>query len=538
MPVTDIDIPAGTELDVRGMGTVVLEELLNDQGGYGVVYRGIRTRDGRPVAVKFMRRAESGATDEERRKNVERFEREIKTLRHFCAGHRKEWGDGRGGLMPPFPEFCKRGELWGIPFYVMEWLLPVNLLTLDTNDKRYKYVWDVCYAVATLHGEGYVHYDIKPSNIMLRDKEEGGIEYVLVDFGSVHKIDESGSKRRTEESVSQLNDGRRVYPHTPGYADPLETLHTINADIYAIGQVVRDTFKEAVSPEWAGIIDKCTSRNRAYRYQDVNSIIRDLERLNMSRYALTASEDRNVWLAQKSVAEEKPVEMSWSGLRAQMAFQTPMLNEDEYPNPPGWKTPASELLIDFGRIGCRNIRIKEPIHMSPFGLLVIRGNGKISIDLDGVCDTYAAEVDEAVSRWGAPFYPFVILLDGATLENRTLLDNEEAGLMYMVGRYSFLNFLHRNELSVAEDPRYILTGRAGYSFVRNGVQAGRNGLYGVLSSGCKKLFAQQKWDELDIRGLLGALRLIRGERSSGDVQGWLEKNVENVLMRNFGRYDV
>lgn len=537
MNTTDTDmipgVTLGMELKVRSLGTVVLEELLGEQGGYGVVFRGSIKKNGAAVAVKFMREIEY-ASEEERQRDRDRFKREVNTLKWICKNC------GLGGP-PPFPAFRGSGELWEItPFYVMEWLQPVNLLSLDTNDKRYKYVWDVCFAVSALHDAGYVHYDIKPSNIMMRrQSEDGNVEYVLVDFGSVHRKEE-GRRDCRSQSVSLLADGRRLFPHTPGYADPQETLHTVNADIYAIGQVIRDTFAKSVSPEWAEIIDKCTSRNREYRYPDVESIMKDLERLKEARYMLTSDEDRRIWLAQKAVSEEEScLEMSWDDLRMQLGlFTQPTLNEDEHPNGPNLKKPISELFIDFDRLGLknRNIFITDPVHMAPFGLLVIRGNGRIFIDLDGNgqdCD--GVRVNTA--KWGEPIYPFVILLDGATLVNMTRLNNVDAQLMYMVGRYCLLNFSERRAAS-AEDPRYILTGRAGYSFVRNGWQTAERGLYGILSEGRSNLFKQQAWDELDIRKILQILRKIRPESRQGDVQDWLERNVESVLMRNLGRYDI
>ena len=524
------------QIEVRGLGTVTLEKGPGNQGGYGAVFRGIFT-DGEQevaVAVKFLRTDAPGPeyTEEMRQKDRDRFSHEIDLLKKFKKKHWDSWKGERLAPMPLFPLFYGNGECNGTPFYVMEWLSPVNLLTLDTNDKRHAYVMDVCGAVDELHGAGYVHYDIKPSNIMMRSRDDGQVEYVLVDFGSVHEVEASDGSRRGGVSVSQLSDGRRTYPHTPGYADPLETLHTVNADIYAIGQVIRDTFPESVAPEWAGIIDKCTSRNRDYRYRNVADIIEDLEMLKSRHYAQGAAEDLHIWSVQKSVSEENAEEMTWDDLRMKMAFQPLQIEDESYPTAPAAFSPASELLIDFGRIGCRNIRITDPIHMSPNGLLVVRGNGKISIDLDGTGESHDDYFNEEAARWDEPVYPFVILLDGANLENRTKLDNEEAGLMYMVGKYCLLNFPERDASERPEDPRYILTGRAGYSFVRNG----RQGLYEILSEGRRGLFAQQKWDELDLRGLLRVLGRIRCR--TDDVQEWLERNVESVLMRNLGRYDI
>ena len=503
------------------------------EGGFGEVYRGHFDCSPTPVAVKFMRNPDvtgyqKQVAKEIAHKSVLRFEQEIALL--------VKLNDEVAGN--PFVNCQGHGKWNGHPFYVMEWLEPVNLLTLETDDQRYKYAYDLCFAVLSLHEAGYVHYDIKPSNIMMREGIHGRKEYVLIDFGSVHAIETDDDEEKCSgNSVSMLSDGRRVYPHTPGYADPLEDRHTINADIYAIGQVFRDMFPEDVPAAWSRIIDKCISRSRDYRYTNVEEILYDLGRLKKTMYAFAASEDMRIWRAQKALMDVEQVEMSWWDFRLMLGAQRGLTLDKDYPDPPGEFSPVSELLIDFGKLKKRNIRITDPMHMTESGLLVIRGNGRISIDLDGTAssDEDALSIAED-SGWDEPIYPFVILLDGATLDNRTLLDNEEAQLMYIVGRYCLLNFSSRDVAAPADDPRFILKGRAGYSFVRNGKPSWQKGLYGILKDGNKHLFAQQKWDDLDVLSLLKTLRKIRRSSAPGNVQDWLENNVRSVLMRNLGRY--
>lgn len=504
------------------------------RGGYGVVYKAHYDGSPAPVVVKFMQDPDVSGRSIKQAKEIAqkekmRFENEIVRL--------KKMNDKVEGKR--FADYYGRGSWEGHLFYVMEWLSPVNLLSLKTNDLRYKYAFDVCCAVLELHAAGYVHYDIKPANIMMREEVSGGRQYVLVDFGSVHEI-ETVDQLANDQTVSKLSDGQRVYPHTPGYADPLEDRHTINADIYAIGQVFRDMFPKTVPPAWSQIIDRCISRNRRYRYLDVDSIICDLERLKGASYSISAADDMHVWQTQKVIVKEAPVEMTWLGLRWELAFSTGLSLDEEYPIAPGVFSPTGELLIDFGKLKHRNIRISDPMHMTDSGLLVIRGNGRISIELDGTAQSDCDDLDheEQLALWGEPVYPFVILLDGASLDNRTKLDNEETLLMYMVGRYCLLNFSSRSEREPADDPRFILTGRAGYSFVRNGRQSWKKGLYGILNEGRRGLFAQQKWDRLNLKDFLRTMRRIRRWRSQGDVQDWLENDVRNVLMRNLGRYDV
>ena len=537
MHVTVCEPLPGETLRVREGGrrfSVVLGDLVAEQGGYGLVYKGeCRRRGGEPfpVAVKFLR-PETDCEDEIWSKRVCRFKQESRLLRWFCLEYAKR-GKSEWWLpsLPPFPVFYGKGIHDDLPFYVMEWLRPVNLWSdLTTNDRRLTYMREVCYSVIELHCSGYVHYDLKPGNIMTRKGADGNAEYVLVDFGSLHKA-EKGQRTNggRDKSISLLSDGRRVYPHTPGYADPLDDLHTVNADIYAIGQIIRDLFPETMPPGWAFVSNKCMSRNMDYRYTSVSDILDDLEHIKPTEYDFAALDDINIWRAQKKVAEERPFKMSWDELMKELASQREFMRvDDDY--------PSDGLFIDFGKFTHRNIWITTPVHLPQLksALLVIRGNGRISLDMDGT----GISGKDLEHQPAGPVYPLVILLDGATLENRTKLDNEDAWLMYMVGRYCMLRFSSRPDSEVADDPRYILKGRAGYSFVTNGSKQGGGSLWNVLESGRKKLFVQQGWDDLTVTTFLKRLRKSRRHDAQGAVQDWLEMNARNVLMRNLGRYDL
>lgn len=267
-------------------------------GGFGTVWQVVRDGDGKLFAVKFMLEPDVvGMTRRAAKELVEkyraRFDHEIAIVDELNdIALAQEWADEQGYAVrtpQPFPEYAGRGVFKGLPFYVMEWLDPVNLYELNTDEKRVKFVSELCDAVATLHVEGYVHYDIKPANIMRRNLPEGssGYEYALVDFGSVHEA-ESQPVRAEERptasrTLSMLKDGRRIYPHTPGYADPTDDLHTINGDIYAIGQVIRDLFESDVPFDWNHIINKCISRNCRYRYEAVKELLSDVANLRKIR---------------------------------------------------------------------------------------------------------------------------------------------------------------------------------------------------------------------------------------------------------------
>jgi serine/threonine protein kinase len=48
-------------------------------------------------------------------------------------------------------------------------------------------------ALKTLHGFGYSHGDMKPENVCVRESNEGGLKFTLIDFGLCQKLHKPGS---------------------------------------------------------------------------------------------------------------------------------------------------------------------------------------------------------------------------------------------------------------------------------------------------------------------------------------------------------
>jgi hypothetical protein len=186
---------------------------------------------------------------------------------------------------------------------MMECLEPVkeeNLQRLQTDEQRMKFIGDLCYAIGALHSSGLVHYDIKPTNILVR-AETG--EYVLGDFGSVHKEEchkptDREVRQAMVTSLSQLSDGRRIMPRTIGYCDPIDSRHTKHADIYAVGQVIRDMFGDEVPALWARIILKCINRNFGLRYDSISQVRADVLGMGGAGAELLTKELKNVMSSQ------------------------------------------------------------------------------------------------------------------------------------------------------------------------------------------------------------------------------------------------
>ena len=247
------------------------------EGGFGEVYRvrltgavaGVRIAKFLRDMNDFVHGEASHAAHEISDKLRKMFGREWKSLKKMSAAYPNR-----------FPAFYGSGYWNARPFYLMECLDPIkaeDLQLLQTDAQRMKFIDQLCQSIAALHANGLVHYDIKPANILLR-VETG--EYVLGDFGSVHKEESHNptgvKKPQILTTLSLLSDGRRITPRTIGYCDPIDSFHTKHADIYAIGQVMRDMFGDDVPALWARIILKCINRNFGLRYDSVDQVRADV----------------------------------------------------------------------------------------------------------------------------------------------------------------------------------------------------------------------------------------------------------------------
>jgi eukaryotic-like serine/threonine-protein kinase len=138
------------------------------EGGMGVVYRAVDTRDGRDVALKLMKGSLAGTA----RRRFEREFRSISALHH-----------------PHCLNVYDYGELDGGPFFTMELFQgrPITSLAGRAVEDVLDPLLQVTLALDYIHHQGIIHRDVKPSNILVRPsiRHDGrpGFEAKLMDFG-------------------------------------------------------------------------------------------------------------------------------------------------------------------------------------------------------------------------------------------------------------------------------------------------------------------------------------------------------------------
>ncbi len=144
------------------------------QGGFGTVYKATDSLD-RDVAIKILKPGWSGDSQ-----TIERFRREAKAAGELFHNH--------------IATIIDFGEDEGALFLVMRYVDGVSLAELLREKGRIKWsdavqiLKQVAEGLDHAHQRGFIHRDVKPSNIIISEKDGA----VLTDFGLVRAVESSG----------------------------------------------------------------------------------------------------------------------------------------------------------------------------------------------------------------------------------------------------------------------------------------------------------------------------------------------------------
>lgn len=370
-------------------------------GGFGAVYTVRRVSDGLVAVLKM-------STDVKKNEfGGDRIRREAWVMR-------------RCGRKNPdlVPRILDSGDVSGRPFFVMEnlhrlgWSSDIadNLGLPDKEESRIFFFSRLIESIAAVHAAGFVHCDIKPENIMQRPDTHRPI---LIDFGSAHPIESDELFPRTSRrNWIELTRKCGKMAFTPGYDAP-EDAFTIQKDIFAVGQVIRDSFGEDVPFEWMEIIGRCISRNPSFRYGSLAALAKDIslvERRRRQRY----------WKMRKAqIAAQREVERSLSEADLVSISRDRILRLDERLS----NADRTVFKVEFPANERLHYVVTEPICLRENTILMISGKGMLEAEISG------------------PDSSVVVLRDYAVLHNTSDTLPPENALMYViVGPGSYLNF--------------------------------------------------------------------------------------------------
>lgn len=158
------------------------------------------------------------------------------------------------------------------PYFVMEKAncnLAVAIRLGLTDQQRIKAVLDISSGLNTIHSHGYVHRDLKPQNVLCYP--DGNFK--ITDFGLLKDLDQVRAEIKTKFSPNGMG--------TPGYIAPEiddSGIFSVESDIYAMGRVINDIYRNNLTPELNAIISKCCNFLPEQRYRSSSELVHDFLR--------------------------------------------------------------------------------------------------------------------------------------------------------------------------------------------------------------------------------------------------------------------
>lgn len=152
-------------------GKYVIEEELG-RGGFGVTYRAIRHPLNQLVVIKTLRWPENSL---EKRQQLKQFQAEARRLAQCQHPN-----------IVNVTDFFVEAER---PYLVMDFIpgQPLSAMIFPNRPLREKlalqYIRQIASALQTVHGQGLLHRDIKPQNVMI-----DGANAILIDFGIAREL--------------------------------------------------------------------------------------------------------------------------------------------------------------------------------------------------------------------------------------------------------------------------------------------------------------------------------------------------------------
>ena len=162
------------------------------------------------------------------------------------------------------PSFMGSGTFEGNPYYVIEYLQPLPDPMPRADVPRFAN--RLAKAVHALHAAGYVHRDLNPRNILVRN----GGDPVLIDLGLIKRRGTAVADPivRHGRNIS-IVDGRPVGVGTLDYAAPEQLLKgesSVQSDVFALGKILLSLYEGHPPQSVKPVIRRATREAPSDRY--------------------------------------------------------------------------------------------------------------------------------------------------------------------------------------------------------------------------------------------------------------------------------
>lgn len=148
---------------------------------------------------------------------------------------------------------------------------------IDISDQeKLKIIFDILKGMEYAHNNDIIHRDLHLGNIL----KIGG-DYVISDFGWSKDLSRN---RSMLSSDTPRNNHKFIDPVTANNFRAMDK----KSDIYSIGRII-DYLFSADDHKLKTIVEKCTCRDRALRYDSITQLINDV---NLTLNSLNSEEER------------------------------------------------------------------------------------------------------------------------------------------------------------------------------------------------------------------------------------------------------
>ncbi len=248
------------------------------RGGMGVIYLAEDLHLERTCAVKELIIDFSHTSQEDINRAIENFKREARILANLHHTN-----------LPKVYDYFVSGINY---FLVMDYIEGNDLLSLlnqrtcgFSEEEVMKWLFELCDVLDYLHTQDppIIYRDVKPSNIMLREKDK---KIILIDFG-IAIISSGTLPFKKRESLGTL--GYVSPEQCDGKTGPTGDIYSLGATAYHLltGSLppvfIETSIKEKrkdISDELEQIISKCLKKNVIERYQNIKELYYELEKIN------------------------------------------------------------------------------------------------------------------------------------------------------------------------------------------------------------------------------------------------------------------